>query len=55
MKAVTRYTNTAIVLHWLVALLILAAFPLGLYMSDLHVSPLKLKLYSYHKWSGITI
>lgn len=52
---ITRYTSTAIALHWLMALLIFAAFPLGLYMSDLHLSPLKLQLYSYHKWIGITV
>ena len=49
------YTRTAISLHWLVALLIFAAFPLGLYMSDLPLSPYRLRLYSYHKWIGITI
>lgn len=51
----TRYTNTAIALHWLVAVLIVAAFPLGLYMADMALSPLKLKLFSYHKWLGVTI
>lgn len=51
----TRYTNTAIALHWLVALLIFAAFPLGMYMHDLSLSPTKLQLYSYHKWIGITV
>jgi cytochrome b561 len=52
---ITRYTNTAITLHWLVALLIFAAFPLGVYMHDLPLSPAKLQLYSYHKWIGITV
>ena len=51
----TRYTSTAIVLHWLIAALIIATFPLGLYMSDLALSPRKLQLYSYHKWTGIVI
>jgi cytochrome b561 len=55
MSASTRYTTTAIALHWLVALLIFAAFPLGLYMVDLPLSPDKLKLYSYHKWIGATV
>ena len=55
MNAVLRYTTPAIVLHWLVALLIFVAFPLGLYMADLPLSPDRLKLYSYHKWMGITI
>ena len=50
-----RYTNTAIALHWLIALLIFAAFPLGLVMSDMALSPLKLKLLSYHKWLGVTV
>jgi cytochrome b561 len=50
-----RYTRTAIALHWLIALLIICNFPLGLYMSDLHLSPLKLRLYAYHKWNGIVI
>ena len=50
-----RYTASAIVLHWLVALLIFVAFPLGVYMHDLPLSPTKLQLYSYHKWIGITI
>lgn len=47
------YTRTAIALHWLVALTICAAFPLGLYMHELPLSPRKLQLYSYHKWIGI--
>jgi cytochrome b561 len=50
-----RYDNIAITLHWLVALLIFAAFPLGVYMHDLPLSPTKLQLYSYHKWLGITV
>lgn len=52
---ITRYNTTAIALHWLVALLVFAAFPLGMYMHDLPLSPTKLQLYSYHKWLGITV
>ncbi len=52
---VERYTRTAIALHWLIALLIFIAFPLGLYMSDLQLSPTKLQLFSYHKWIGVTV
>ena len=55
MNTVERYNNTAIALHWLIALLIFAAFPLGLYMHDLPLSPTKLQLFSYHKWIGITV
>jgi cytochrome b561 len=50
-----RFTNTAVALHWLAALLIFCAFPLGLYMADLPLSPTKLRLFSYHKWIGMTV
>jgi cytochrome b561 len=49
------YTRTAVALHWFIALLITAGFTLGATMTDLHMSPRKLKLYSYHKWIGITV
>jgi cytochrome b561 len=51
----SRYTPTAISLHWVMALMILSAFALGLYMTELQLSPTKLKLYSWHKWLGVTI
>lgn len=51
----TRYTATAVSLHWLIALLIFAAFGLGWYMVDLKISPAKLQYYSWHKWLGITV
>ena len=50
-----RYTVPAITLHWLTAALIVASVSLGLYMVGLKLSPLKLKLYSWHKWVGVTI
>lgn len=52
---VDKYTPTAIGLHWLSALLILIILPLGMVMTDLGLSPTKLKLYSWHKWLGVTI
>ena len=55
MSSVMRYSIPAIVLHWLMALLIFAAFPLGVYMHELPLSPDKLKLYSYHKWIGVSV
>lgn len=55
MTSTMRYSTPAIVLHWLVALLIFVAFPLGLYMADLPLSPEKLQLFSYHKWIGVTV
>jgi len=51
----TTYTGIAIIFHWLIALLFFTAFPLGIYMADLPLSPTKLQLYSYHKWIGITV
>ena len=53
-EAAKRYTTVAIVLHWLLGLSIFAMFAIGIYMSDLPFSPLRLKLYNYHKWAGIT-
>ena len=50
----SRYTPLAIALHWLLALAILGMFAVGLYMSDLPFSPLRLKLYNWHKWAGVT-
>lgn len=53
--AVPSYTGTAKTLHWLIALLITGGFALGAFMVDLRMSPTKLKLFSYHKWIGITV
>ncbi len=50
-----RYTRTAIYLHWLVALGLIGTFALGFYMPELALSPTKLKLYSWHKWAGVTL
>ena len=50
-----RYNKIAISLHWLIALLIIWNFTLGLYMADLPLSPLKLQRYSWHKWTGVTL
>ncbi len=50
-----RYSSTAIALHWLVAGLIVVSVGLGLYMVGLKLSPAKLRLYSWHKWVGVTI
>lgn len=52
---VSRYTNSAIVLHWLIALLIFTAFPIGLIMPNLGFTLFALKLYSWHKWIGVTV
>jgi cytochrome b561 len=55
MKPATRYSTTAMVIHWLAALMILCAIAMGIYMAGLAVTPTKLKLYNWHKWLGISI
>jgi cytochrome b561 len=51
---VKHYTATAKALHWLMAILLFGMLALGFYMQDLPLSPDKLKLYSWHKWAGVT-
>ncbi|HJV63810.1 MAG TPA: cytochrome b [Albitalea sp.] len=50
-----RYTAPAIALHWLLAAAIVTSFSVGTYMADLPLSPMRLKLFNWHKWAGITI
>ena len=50
-----RYNGFAVVLHWLLAIALVGIFSVGLYMADLPFSPLRLKLYNWHKWAGIII
>ncbi|HEY2559305.1 MAG TPA: cytochrome b [Caldimonas sp.] len=49
------YGSVAVVLHWLLAALIVAAFFIGLSMVDLPLSPRRLRLYNWHKWIGIGV
>lgn len=49
------YTAVAKALHWLLGLALIAVFALGLYMHELPFSPQRLKLYSWHKWAGVSI
>ncbi len=51
----SHYTRTAKTLHWLMSLVIFSLLILGFYMSDLPLSPEKLKLYSWHKWAGVSL
>lgn len=52
---ITRYSSVAIAFHWVLALAIVGAFGMGVYMSDLPFSPQRLKYYNWHKWAGVTI
>ncbi len=50
-----RYGPVAMLLHWVLAAMIVASLGVGLYMTGLPFSPLRIKLYSWHKWAGIAI
>jgi cytochrome b561 len=50
-----NYSNVAIVLHWMLAVVLVGCFFLGLYMTGLPLSPERIRLYSWHKWIGVTI
>lgn len=50
-----RYTRIAQSVHWLMAILILGCFAVGLVMTDWPFSPRKLQVYSWHKWAGVTV
>jgi cytochrome b561 len=49
------YTRTAIVLHWLVAISVLSLLTVGLYMTGLKISPVKLQIYMLHKSFGLLV
>lgn len=51
----SRYTRTAMALHWTVAGLIFAGLFMGWTMTDMAISPQRLKTYNYHKWIGVTV
>jgi len=55
-QTMPRYANTAILLHWLIAILIVCTFLLGVTMVDIQgITPTKLKYFSWHKWLGVTV
>jgi cytochrome b561 len=54
-SATARYHPVSMALHWLLALMILGALGVGLYMVSLPFSPTRLKLINWHKWLGMTI
>ena len=55
MNGAARYGGPAIALHWLCALLIVAAVAVGAWMTGLPNGIGKLKLYNGHKWIGATV
>lgn len=50
-----KYGNTAILFHWLLAILIISTWCFGVYMHELPFSPMRVKQFNWHKWAGITI
>jgi cytochrome b561 len=51
----TRYTRTAVALHWLLALAIVCTFTLGVYMHELPESTGRDRLYHWHRSAGVSI
>ena len=51
----SHYTRTAVALHWAIAGLIFTALFMGWTMTDMAISPQRLRVYNYHKWVGITV
>jgi len=51
----TRYTYTAMLLHWLIALLVFALFAIGWSMVDLPRGPDRTYSFALHKSIGLTV
>jgi cytochrome b561 len=54
-RATDRYTGAAIAFHWILAVLIIGNLAFGLSIVDLPLTPQKLRYFSWHKWTGVTI
>ena len=54
-REVARYTAVAIALHWLMAIAVIGMLGVGLWMGELKNSPFKIEIYTWHKWTGLTI
>ncbi len=50
-----HYTGIAKLFHWLTAVAVIGLIGLGWYMTSLDLTPLTLKLFSWHKWIGISV
>ena len=49
------YSRPARLLHWLTAILLVGSFALGLSMTRFIADDLKLRVYGWHEWVGVTI
>ncbi len=50
-----RYQASSILLHWLMALALVANFTLGVSVHEMDLSPMKLKMLAWHKWAGMSL
>ena len=51
----SAYTAVARSLHWLTAILVALLFGAGLYMTRLEFSDWKIKVYTWHEWTGLVV
>ena len=49
------YHAVAKALHWLTALVVFGMLGVGLWMAGLPIGLLKLQVYAWHKWIGLTV
>lgn len=49
------YDGIARSIHWLTVLLVAMLFGIGFYMTRLDYSDWKVKVYSWHEWTGLTV
>jgi len=49
------YGTVAVAMHWLLAVLIVCSFLIGLTMVDLPLTPQRLRLFNWHKWLGVCV
>ena len=55
-QVIQRYTNVAIALHWIVAVLVFTMIGLGWYMTDIpRGTPERSYFYNLHKSIGLTV
>ena len=55
MSTPEHYRSGAKWLHWLIALMVFGLLGVGLYMTDMRISPQKIQLYMTHKSLGLTV
>ncbi len=53
---VSHYNRFLVLIHWFMAVGLLVAVCVGLYMVSIPgITPIKLKLYNWHKWLGVSL